>query len=457
VSARALAFALAVTCAVSTAAAEPPQALRAAPGGRHLETTDGRPFFLLGDTAWSIFHKTRHADVERYLAKRGQQGFNTVWASLTAAGFWPGLGPNAFGEPPFEAGDPLRPNEAFFLYADWVIDRAGAAGLHVALLPTWGEYVCPAWQDGPKIFDAATARGYGRWLGRRYSGRRHLIWVLGGDRRPDECEPGDVAVWRALASGLLEGLDRAPGEVVMTYHPRGGAHSSTLLHGDAWLVFDAFQSSHCADSPSYDYAARDAALLPRKPTLDAEPVYENIPSCLEAGAPRIDARAVRKAAWWSALAGAAGHVYGASEVFSFWRPGEPARDGWFATPWTEALEYPGAAQMGVLRRFLEARPWTRLERAPALLRSANGPGDAHVEVARAADGSFLVAYLASSRPIGLDTSALAGDALAAAWLDPRTGARHAIGAVTRARDWSATPPAGEPHEDWVLVIEPRDE
>jgi len=423
--------------------------------GRSLVREDGVPFFYLADTAWAIFHKTRRDEAERYLDDRRRKGFDVIQASITAAGFWPGLGPNAMGDIPFRDRDPRRPNEAFFAYVDTVIAAAAARGLYVALLPTWGEYVCPAWQNGPKIFDLGTARAYGAWLGRRYRGATNLIWVLGGDRRPDECGPGDVEVWRSLAEGLLEGLGPEASRALLTYHPRGGTHSSTLLHREPWLSFDLFQSSHCRNSPNYEMVALDRALAPPKPTLDGEPVYEHIPSCLLRGAPRIDAHDVRKAAWWSVLAGAAGHAYGASEVFSFWRPGEDDHGGWFATPWSEALGYPGATAMGHLRRLLESRSWPTLVPDPDLVAAPrpNPAGDDHVSAARAADGAWALVYVPTGHPIAVDLTRLSAERIRARWYDPRDGTSRESTESAADGAPTFTPPSSGPDADWVLVLD----
>ena len=58
--------------------------LEVAPGGRHLQTTAGEPFFWLGDTAWELFHRLDLAEAERYLDARAEQGFNVVQAVVLA-------------------------------------------------------------------------------------------------------------------------------------------------------------------------------------------------------------------------------------------------------------------------------------------------------------------------------------------------------------------------------------
>jgi len=74
---------------------------------------------------------------------------------------------------------------------------------------------------------------------------------------------------------------------------------------------------------------------------------------------RFDDDDVRQAAWWSVLAGACGHTYGDNNVWQMWQPGrQPVL--YATTAWTEALDHPGAAQMGILRRFMEAHAFQTL-------------------------------------------------------------------------------------------------
>jgi hypothetical protein len=118
--------------------------------------------------------------------------------------------PNAYRERPLVENDPRRPNERDFAHVDRVVDRAGEQGLTVALLPTWGD----KWhsrqnEPGPRVFrNAATARDFARFIGRRY-GSRPVIFVLGGDRNVETEE--DLALTRAFAEGLKE---TAPGTLV---------------------------------------------------------------------------------------------------------------------------------------------------------------------------------------------------------------------------------------------------
>jgi hypothetical protein len=54
--------------------------LRASADGRHLVQADGRPFFYLADTAWSLFHRLTREEADLYLRNRAAKGFTVIQA-----------------------------------------------------------------------------------------------------------------------------------------------------------------------------------------------------------------------------------------------------------------------------------------------------------------------------------------------------------------------------------------
>src|SRR5262245_4481714 len=65
------------------ASSNPPAAaaaypLRADGASRRLVDAQGRPFFVVGDAAWSLVSGLTRDDASRYLADRRARGFNTV-------------------------------------------------------------------------------------------------------------------------------------------------------------------------------------------------------------------------------------------------------------------------------------------------------------------------------------------------------------------------------------------
>ncbi len=247
--------------------------LRVSKNQRYLETADGKPFFWLGDTAWELFHRLSREEADLYLKNRAEKGFTVIQAVVLAE--MDGLhDPNFYGEIPLENDDPTRPREAYFQHVDYIIRKAEQLGLHIGLLPTWGDKVFKdRWGLGPEIFNTTNAKIYGRWIGSRYKNQKNIIWILGGDRNPRN--ESDVAIWRAMAEGIANGAG-GNNKALMTFHPQpngveeGG--SAKWFHNDAWLDFNMFQTGHCRENNLWDRMEYTYNLKPIKPVLDGEPI-----------------------------------------------------------------------------------------------------------------------------------------------------------------------------------------
>jgi hypothetical protein len=373
--------------------------LRVSADGRRLVHADGTPFFWLGDTAWELFHRLTREEADAYLDDRARKGF-TVIQAVALAEFDGLTAPNAYGDLPLLDRDPARPNEPYFRHVDHVVDAAARRGMYVGLLPTWGDKFNKRWGVGPEVFTPENARAYGEWLGRRYRAKP-IVWILGGDRIPES--DAQVAIVRAMAEGLRAGDG---GAHLMTYHPMGGQSSSRFFHGDAWLAFDMFQSSHGArDVPNYRMVEHDLALAPPKPVVDGEPRYEDHPIDWKPEKGWFDEWDVRQGAYWALLAGAAGHTYGDHNIWQFLSPKHPPVSS-ARTPWRDALRHPGSAQVGYARRLFESRPFLELVPDQTVLAAAPDTGAGHQRAARGRDGGWAMAYTPLGRPLAVRLDAV---------------------------------------------------
>jgi hypothetical protein len=408
--------------------------------------TDGTPFFYLGDTAWELFHRLTREETARYLEDRRGKGFTVIQAVALAE--LDGLTvPNAYGHTPLNGNDPTRPNEDYFKHVDWVISLAEAKGLYIGLLPTWGDKVGPLlWGKGPVVFNEANARAYGRFLGARYKDRPNIIWILGGDRPADDTE----AVWRAMATGLKEGDG---GRHLMTFHPVGGKSSSEWFHTDDWLASNMLQSGHSrADADNYAMIARDYERKPMKPCLDGEPRYEDHPIDWKPEKGWFNDYDVRQAAYWALFAGAHGHTYGCHDIWQFFAPGRTPISA-ARTPWTDALNLPGARQMGYARRLIQSRPFLMRVPDQSLIAAGQGTGADHAQATRGEDGSYAFIYLPTGKPVEIDLEKLSGKQIRAWWFDPRNGTATSAGTFARKGIRLLTPPSEGRGNDWVLALD----
>src|SRR5688572_14650003 len=126
--------------------------LRVNANNRYLETTDGKPFFWLGDTDWEMFHRLNREEAEKFIGIRSEQGYNVL--QIVALAEFNGIRePNRYGDYPLNNEDPTQlavtpgndPNDSYqydyWDHVDFVINLAAEKGMYIGLLPTWGDKV----------------------------------------------------------------------------------------------------------------------------------------------------------------------------------------------------------------------------------------------------------------------------------------------------------------------------
>jgi hypothetical protein len=349
------------------------QVLKVSSNKSYLETTDGKPFLWIGDTAWELFHKLNRDDATMYLENRAEKGFTVIQAVVLAE--MDGLRkPNAYGEIPLFENDPTRPNEKYFEHVDFIVNEAEKLGLIVGMLPTWGDKVTSTGGGGPVIFNEQNAYVFGEFLGKRYK-NKPIVWILGGDR--DVANEQEKQIWRSMANGLKKG---DVGNHLITYHPRGAQSSHEKFHNEEWLDFNMFQSGHSRKyGDVYRFCETLLEVKPRKPFVEAEPAYEDIPvefwKYLDWSNPLpvpenvlnedrtiakkehfkqgfFDDHDVRVFAYWNFLSGVCGYTYGNNAVWQMFEKG-----GDMAIPcltdWRDALDRPGAESMRYVCKIFE--------------------------------------------------------------------------------------------------------
>lgn len=479
---RSLTILLLVSTCWSVARVEDLPRLQVSDNARYLVTENGRPFFWLGDTAWSLIDqsvRTASDDqpgVERYFQIRKQQGFNVVQTHfLTNLVRGPIDAPNAYGHLPFIDGDFARPclvpgpANDYWDHADYVIDLAERYGMYVAIVAAWSNSL--ETDEHPLIRTPEAAYAYGRFLGERYRNRTHIVWLLGGDAfgRPNRAILSAVRrrMTRALAEGITDGTSGDDAfdnyadwtRTLMSYHPPGGGKSSSLfLHDEPWLDFNMIQSTTRFGFKNYETVNADYARKPPKPTFDAEVAYEyslplNQREQRQRPGDRITAWDVRRAAYWNVFAGGFGHTYGHRNLIGWVRlEEEPLKHG-ADQPWFESLDTPGALQMNYLKVLIASRPM--LIRIPdqSLIMTGSGEGIHHAQATRGADGSYAFVYLPTGKDVTIDLNKLNGKTLISYWYDPQTGKSSLLDTFPKVGSRLFTPPAHGKGQDWVLVLD----
>jgi hypothetical protein len=413
----------------------------------YLLTNSGKPFFWLGDTAWELFHRLNREEADLYLQDRAKKGFTVIQAVILAE--LDGLNtPNAYGDKPLINNDPTKPNEKYFAHVDYIVNKAAKLGMIIGMLPSWGDkWNKGTWGMGPEIFTPANAKTFGEFLGKRYRDKP-IVWITGGDRDIDDDE--DRSIINAMAEGLKKGDG---GAHLITFHPPGGKSSSDFFKDAAWIDFHMSQTGHSSDSKNYQYNIKHRAMTPLHPHLDGEPRYEDHPNKFNpAKEGWMDAFDARQTAYWSMLSGACGHTYGNHNIWQMYTE-ERKPISWARTHWKTALNQPGAAQVGYMKKMLEKKNWQRLVPDQGLIVSDNPEDNGYIVSAVSQDGDFLMAYTPYGRKFKIKTDGIKSGKFKAWWFNPRDGNSIALGVFSNDNVMQFAPHSEGRGSDWLLVVE----
>jgi Protein of unknown function (DUF4038)/Putative collagen-binding domain of a collagenase len=433
-----LAVLLAASRALPGGAAGPVFPLKVSENRRYLVDQRGEPFFVLGDTPWFL-QKRRIEDVRRIMDDRKAKGFNTLFLEILDDSAMPSR--DAYGQVAFQPEKEIaKPVEAYWRYADTVLDEAARRGFFVIMSDLWFGAGGGLWMHH---VTPGSARTYGHFLGKRYARFINLMWMQCGDRNPDarlaECT-------RELARALRA---EAP-EQLQTAHLAHEFASASFFHAEKWLdVNMAYTYAASYLQVAKEYARTD----PVRPVILGETGYEGEPNAIELlpDAKRGDLWTpyrIRRNAWWAVLSGACGYCGGTR----LWR---------FEKNWPAVLEARSTRQAPLLLRLFEGRPWWRLvpDVKHELVTAGYGVWKEadYVCAARANEGSLAVAYVPRSpQTLTVDLTKLSG-VIQARWFDPASGDFLGVSGspipAVGSRDF--TTPRSKAHRDgdWVLVLE----
>lgn len=421
----------------------------------YLSYKNGDPFFWLGDTAWELFHRLKLEEIETYLENRKQKGFNVVQAVILPE--MDGLRvPNRYGDVPLIDMDPTKPNEKYFQFVDTVVKLAAKKGIFMGLLPTWGDKVTQLWGEGPVVFNPENAYKYGKWIGERYKSYKNIIWILGGDRPPMK----DSADWRPVWRNMAKGIEKATNHsALISYHIWGGEMStSQYIHSEKWLDINMMQSGHGSgkDVPVWEWIKRDYCMKPTKPTLDSEPNYEDHPvNPWPSWNPEngyFRDYDVRKQTYRSVFAGACGVTYGNHSIWQFRNERDPNIN--FAERyWTEALDRPGAFQVGYLKKLIESRSSSSRIPDQSIILEGQGEKEEYICAFRNRSNDYAMIYIPVGKTITIKTSFIKTKKLKISWFNPQTCETiQSIETINTGKMCVTTPTTGF-GKDWVLIVE----
>ncbi|MEO5979260.1 MAG: glycoside hydrolase family 140 protein [Chryseolinea sp.] len=419
-----------------------------------LQYADGTPFFWLGDTAWELNNRLDTKEIISYLDNRVAKGFNVIQMTILSTGSF-NRG-NRNGDVALHDSDPTKPNEKYFARIDTVVRLAQEKGLIMALVISWGDKVVkvPGYGADPVIFDKAKALTYAKYIGNRYKNFNNLIWILGGDVPAINKEGDFKPVFNAMAQGIIETTGH---KCLITFHPAGYRSSSEWFQATPWLDFNMIQSSHGGhDAPNWDFVTKDLARTPAKPTLDAEPNYEDHPvhpwPTWSPDSGYFRDYDVRKQSYRSVFAGAFGVTYGHHAVWQFMSEREEVLN-YADRGWRNAMERPGASQMKYLKTLIESRDSYGRIHDLSIVASGQGVGKSHIEAFRSNAGDYAMIYLPVGREVSINTASIKARKLNVWWYNPKNGEITKGGILDKSPHLKFIPPTVGMGNDWVLVVE----
>lgn len=429
--------------ATSLNAAEKPwQNGRLTVKGQYLVHENGKPFFWLGNTAWLLPERLNRDEVEFFLTRESEEGYNVEQIQVLDSNY-PTF--NVYGQQAFDdsfdmekyaGGKSANGQYSYWDHLDYIVSMAERQGIYIAMDCIWGGQV--------NRLTPEKAAKYGRFLGERYKDCPNIIWMIGGDIMGDK----GMESWEAMARAIKT-VDK---NHLMTFHPRGRTTSAWWYNDREWLDFNMFQSGHRRygqRNGDGDYTIRDnteednwrfVAMSfgdkeeqivgrevkgPRKPVLDGEPSYEDIPQGLhDFSAPRWQDYDVRRYAYWSVFAGSFGHTYGHNSIMQFMRPGLLGSFG-AEKPWWDAMKDPGYRQMKHLKQLMTAVPFTEGQNDQSIIVGQNGSRYDRIIATRGRD--YLFVYNYSGRPMTIDLTKISGRKKSVWLMNPADGTMQYLG------------------------------
>ena len=121
--------------------------------------------------------------------------------------------------------------------------------------------------------------------------------------------------------------------------------------------------------------------------------------------------------------------------------------------WKQALDAPGAVQLGILKKIFLAVPewWYLVPDQSIFAEGGRTDGQVLNLAARHKDGKWVMVYLADKASFSIHMNKLAASKVTAHWIDPRTGGSVSVGGLTNAGAQSFSTPEG--WEDALLILE----
>ena len=440
--------------------------LRTSDNKRYLQDQHGKPFPILGRTAWCIISQPVSGQ-QTFIQHTKSFGYNSI--EMAAICHWR-MGNhtpfNGNNDLPFlkkldgtvwkdslnyDAGlqspDFTTPNEAYWKYMDTFIAYCEKNEILVFLFPAYVGYHNgdQGWMNELVANGPQKIKTYGSWFAERYKNSKNIVWMLLGDDGiflPEQ---------RAAEAALIEGLKSVPNQQSVYYSAESFSGQNSADNKD----FGHEMSLNGIYNWERNIPAQARLAYAHDPVIPAylleEPYDEEGPDGNNYNPNAI--QPVRRFQWWAWLSSMAGYMAGNGYIWPFIDP-----------VWQQHLNTQGANDMKRLNAFIRSVTWWQLipsglNGMKTLVTDENNIDTTSIYVAAAStkDGSLLIAYIppAHTGSITVDMTALNNKAYAY-WFDP-TNAHYSVitgSPLHNTGEHNFTTPGknSSGDNDWVLVL-----
>ncbi|MCF7973868.1 MAG: DUF4038 domain-containing protein, partial [Phycisphaerae bacterium] len=482
--------------------------VRATANGHAFEYADGTPFFMLGDTWWSIptfRYRWYEDDTSRSIGPdmgfkdmvkyRAAQEYNCLalivafphWANddkpngwklpdgTVVRAAWQQAGTqsakdmhNEAGERPFlfpgkmpgheqAVPDLERINPRYFQTLDKKIDYLNARGV-IPFMEVARRDIGQVWKKYYPWPDSYTR--YIQYVWSRYQANNCLYSPIHFDT-PSASIP--AAQWNLAANRVIEDYGFPPfGTLLGTNSNPSSLRNWGHVDKAKWLQFHQIGNQRTHDC--YAFLTEIFDQSPPVPGINGEPYYDGMEDAEPGSA--LAALYCRSAMYGSVLSGGlGGHIYGAGG----WQGGLWSGEVETASRWPiwEVIQWPSADQMRHLKTFIlsEGKAYQDLVPSDDGL-SPNRSGKPKTNVgwaycARTKSGSLHLLYFERDCPMAVLSGLHAGEGHSLQWFNPRTGqwvapAQKVMQADDTGRLRLPPFPGGDTasREDWAMKIMP---
>ena len=476
--------------------------IRATSDGRGLEYADGTPFFLIGDTWWSVpsyrFPLAEDdnpkepgpgATLNDYAHWRKAQGYNCVgliaaqpaWANdgkppliqmedgtwVRAA--WKQPGTNSAKDMHNEAGRPFefpgkvpgfedvfpdmdRINPAYFRVLDKKIDYLNSLGI-VPFIEVSRRDAGQAWQ---KFHDFTES--YGRFVQYVFARYQANITILSPIHYDYYAQTIPALEYSVPIDRMIERFGKPPFGTLLSANP----NPSTLVNfgENSWV--DLHQSGNVREHYTYWYLT-EIHETERKPAINGEPYYAGLHQLGDPYPLRVppdsdaDRFYVRSGLYGSFLSGGlAGFIYGAEGIWNAEVEPEALYPMWDSFKWKSGAEVQHLKTFATVRgtRYREFEPKAEL----IMPNKAGGPDFSYYGwsyCARTPDKSLFLIYFENEAPLPATLrGAVTGRQYIPTFFEPREGVWLEPGEpITVAPSSVLTLPERPDGRDWGLMLE----